>query len=48
MQKIKLYSAKQTASTGTLFYMTIRIHSDSFTWRQASLFQFAESRGPRL
>jgi len=38
MHKIKLYSAKHNASTGTLFYMTIRIHSDSFTWRQAALF----------
>jgi len=48
MNKIKFYSAKHTSSTGILFYMTICIHSDSFTWRQTALFQFAVSRGPRV
>ena len=48
MHKIKFYSAKHNAGTGILFYMTIRIHSDSFTWRQTATFQLAVSRGPRL
>jgi hypothetical protein len=50
MHKIKMYSAKNTVrvNKGILFYMSIRIRSDCFTWQQAALFQLAVSRGSRV